>query len=184
LGDDHGGKGIDVRWIGPRTRGVEQKALALAIFAALWAAVSGCGGGGGGAKRAGTTAAPPATATTAPRTATSTATPSTPAPPPASTGGGGGSEPIRIPATFTLRSGRLSPRSVMVPPFLAVAISVRNLDSQARTVTIRADRTYRLTAGPGGRAARLIRGQRAGAYPVTVSGGGRATLVVGGEPGP
>ena len=45
-------------------------------------------------------------------------------------------------------------------------------------------RAYRLTVGPGGQAARTLAGQRAGEYPVEVAGGGRATLVVGGEPGP
>jgi hypothetical protein len=90
---------------------------------------------------------------------------------------------VRVPATFTLRGGRLAPSTVTVPPFLAIAVSVRNLDSRPRTLIVRADRSYRLTAAPGARVARMLPGQRAGSYPVTVSGGGRATLIVGGEPG-
>jgi hypothetical protein len=91
---------------------------------------------------------------------------------------------VRVPATFTLRGGRLDPRTVTVPPFLAIAVSVRNLDSRPRTLIVRADRPYRITVAPGARVARMLPGQRAGSYPVTVSGGGRATLIVGGEPGP
>jgi len=188
LRDDHGAGGIDVRWIDTRARAVKHKLRALATFAAVSAALvaSGCGGGGGGGGAtspttgpATTSSTPPATSSTPPATASTATTP-----PPTSSGGGGGSEPIRVPATFTLRAGRLSPRVITVPPFLAVSLSVRNLDPRARIVTIHADRAYRLVVGPLGRAARTIRGQRAGTYPVTVSGGGRSTLVVGGEPGP
>jgi hypothetical protein len=61
---------------------------------------------------------------------------------------------------------------------------VRNLDRVTRVVTVRADRRYRLTVRPGGRAVRLVPGQRPGNYAVTVAGGGRAILHSGGEPGP
>jgi hypothetical protein len=187
LRDDHGAEGIDVRRIGIRARAVKHKLRALATFAAVSATLvaSGCGGGGGGTSATTGATTPPATSSTPTGTASTATAPTATAPPPTATsGGGGGSEPIRVPATFTLRAGRLSPRVITVPPFLAVAVSVRNLDSRARVVTIHADRAYRLAMGPGGRAARTIRGQRAGTYPVTVSGGGRGTLVVGGEPGP
>jgi len=96
----------------------------------------------------------------------------------------GGEEPVRIDAAFTLRAGRLRPATVTTPAFLAVSLSVRNLDSVARTVVVRADRDYRLVAGPGRRAARQIPGQRAGTYPVLVGGRRRGALVFGGEPGP
>ena len=63
-------------------------------------------------------------------------------------------------------------------------LSVRNLDAVPRVITLRADRSYRLSVRARGRASRLIPGQRAGTYPVIVAGGGRAVLVSGGEPGP
>jgi hypothetical protein len=97
---------------------------------------------------------------------------------------GGGEEPVRVPATFTLQGGRLSPATVTVPPLLAIAVSVRNLDARARMVTVRGERFYRIAVPPRGRAARTLPGQRAGEYAVVVAGGGRAKLVVGGEPGP
>jgi hypothetical protein len=61
---------------------------------------------------------------------------------------------------------------------------VRNLDGVPRVVTVVADRSYRLSVAPGGRAVRLIPGQRHGTYPVVVTAGGRALLIAGGEPGP
>ena len=112
--------------------------------------------------------APPAPATSAPR----------------QTNEGGGEEPVRVPADFVVRAGRPRPRSVSIPAFLAVEVSVRNLDRVTRLVTVHTDRPYRLRVPPSGRAARLVPGQRPGTYPVTVSGGGRAVLVSGGEPGP
>jgi len=165
---------------------------ALARFSALAAlalAVTGCGSDGKPGR--GTTAAPPATTSTAAPTTGSTATapPSarttaTTPPPTAGSSAGGGSEPIRIPATFTLRGGRLRPATVSVPAFLAVEVSVRNLDGVPRVVTVVADRPYRLSVPPGGRAVRMVPGQRHGTYPVVVTGGGRALLIAGGEPGP
>jgi hypothetical protein len=110
------------------------------------------------------------------------ASPPTTAPP--ATDEGGDEEPIRVPAQFTLRGGRLRPSSVSVPAFLAIEFSVRNLDAIPRVITLRADRSYRLSVRAHGRAARLVPGQRAGTYPVVVAGGGRGVLVSGGEPGP
>src|SRR5205085_8001261 len=128
-------------------------------------------GGGGGKSAAGT-----ATATTTTPTTTATApTATAPRPPPVPTatapkGGPSASEPIRVPATFTLRAGRLTPGTITVPPFLAIAISVRNADSRPHTIVVRAARAYRLLATPGRRAARTLPGQRAGSYPVLVDG--------------
>jgi hypothetical protein len=91
---------------------------------------------------------------------------------------------VRIPASFRLRGGRLFPRTISVPAYLAVEVSVASRDRVTRVVTVRADRRYRLVVRPGRRAARLIPGQRPGEYPVVVTGGGRAVLSAGGEPGP
>jgi hypothetical protein len=174
---------IYVQGIGRGARRVKRASLGLATCAALCAALAACGGG-----HERRVAAPAATTRTSSPPAATT-------PPTGPQGGGlehpnagrpsgGGEEPIRVPATFTLRRGQLRPRTVSVPPFLAIAISVRSFDSSTRAITVRADRPYRLTVAGGGRGARTLPGQRAGRYAVTVSGGGRATLVVGGEPGP
>jgi hypothetical protein len=89
-----------------------------------------------------------------------------------------------VDAQFTLRGERLSPSTVTTPAFLAVQVSVRNLDGAAREVVVRADREYRFSVGPGRRATRLIPGQPAGSYAVLVQGRRRGALVFGGEPGP
>lgn len=96
----------------------------------------------------------------------------------------GGSEPVRIDAQFTLRGGRLRPRTVSSPAFLAVSVSVRNTDAATRVVVVRVDRDYRMTVTAGRTATRLVPGQRAGTYPVLVDGRRRGALVFGGEPGP
>jgi hypothetical protein len=171
--------------IGTRMARMKRLAIALAACTALSSALGACGGDESTTSSPG--ASVPTSGSSAPsRTATTTTTPQGGGleHPNAGRPGGGGEEPIRVPATFTLRGGRLSPRTVSVPPFLAIAVSVRSLDSTTRVVTVHADRVYRLTVAARGCSARTLPGQRAGRYTVTVRGGGRATLVVGGEPGP
>jgi hypothetical protein len=63
-------------------------------------------------------------------------------------------------------------------------VSVQSADPVARVVTLRADRPYVLRVPARSSARRLVPGQRPGAYPLVVGGGGRAVLVSGGEPGP
>jgi len=89
---------------------------------------------------------------------------------------------VRVRATFTVRGGRLSPRVVSVPPFLAVRVSAATADGRRHEVTIAADRIYRLRVAPGRRAAVVLPGQRPGRYAVR-AGRARSTLAVGGEPG-
>jgi hypothetical protein len=165
----------------------------LALLAALALGLAACGDDSGGGNTGATS-----TTSTSPPVATA---PSATEPPPDATGpstvppGGaehtgreqdqaGGEEPVRVDAQFTLRGGRLRPTTVTTPAFLAVSLSVRNLDSVGRTVVVKADRDYRLTVGGGRRAARQIPGQPAGTYPVLVGGARRGALVFGGEPGP
>lgn len=165
---------------------LSRRALAAA-WLALALGVAGCGGDDGGARNGPTGAQTSVTTATSPPLATA---PSAPEPPSDATGPSskpkrnGGSEPIRIDATFTLRAGRLRPATVTTPSFVAVAVSVLNLDRVARVVVVRADRDYTLQIGPGRRAARLVPGQRAGTYPVLVGGRRRGAIVFGGEPGP
>lgn len=103
--------------------------------------------------------------------------------PPAEPPAAGGSQRVRVPATFTLRGGGLTPREVSIPPFLAVQVSVAAADGRAHTVTIAAERSYRLAVPAGKRASILLPGQAPGRY-VVRSGRARAVLAVGGEPGP
>jgi hypothetical protein len=166
----------------------------LATFAVLALALglAACGddSGGGGA-----------TAPSTPATSPQASAPSAHEPPPDATGpstappGGAehtgrdqdqarGEEPVRVDAQFTLRGGRLRPATVTTPAFLAVQLSVRNLDSVTRVVIVHTDRDYRLVVAPGRRAVRQIPGRPAGDYPVFVGGRRRAALVFGGEPGP
>jgi hypothetical protein len=102
---------------------------------------------------------------------------------PTETPAAGGSQRVRVPATFTLRGGALTPREVSIPAFLAVQVSVAAADGRSHTVTIAAERSYRLVVPAGKRASILLPGQAPGRYAVR-SGGARAVLAVGGEPGP
>jgi hypothetical protein len=161
-----------------------RRPVAIAGLVAI-ALLTGCGGdddGGGG----GATQATGPTQTTGPTASSPSATapPADTAPPGGAEQEGGGQEPVRVPATFTLRGGRLFPTTVSAPAFLAVEVTVRSRDPVARVVTVNADRPYRLTVPPSRTARLTVPGQRPGTYPVTVRGGGRAALVWGGEPGP
>ena len=157
----------------------------LAILGTLALVLAACGDDSGG----GGTGAASATSTTSTSPPVATA-PSATEPPPDATSPAtvpdqaGGEEPVRVDAQFTVRGGQLSPSMVTTPAFLAVQVSVRNLDGATREVIVRADRAYRLTVGPGRRATRLIPGQPAGTYAVLVQGRRRGELVFGGEPGP
>jgi hypothetical protein len=147
-------------------------------------AAAGCGGGDERGPTTGATSPPlgRAPSATAPPGAGG---PTAPAPQtrPAETPAAGGSQSVRVPATFTLRGGTLSPREVSIPAFLAVQVSVAAADGRTHTVTIDAERTYRLVVPAGKRASIQLPGQAPGRYAVR-SGGARAVLAVGGEPGP
>jgi hypothetical protein len=162
----------------------------LAIFSALVLGLAACGDdSGGGNTGAASTTPPVATAPSATEPPPDATGPSTVPPGGAEHTGrdqdqAGGAEPVRVDAQFTLRRGRLSPPTVTTPAFLAVQVSVRNLDRASREVVVRTDRDYRLSVGPGRRATRLIPGQPAGTYAVLVQGRRRGALVFGGEPGP
>ena len=154
----------------------------LALFGAIGGfAFSGCGGDEEPAATQSTSPplgrAPSATAPPADSGArTATAVPSEP--------GGravpGGERGVALRAAFTLRAGRFDPPSITVPPFLAIQVSVADAEGQPRSVTIEAERTYRLSVPAGKRASVTVPGQPPGRYAVR-SGGASATLVVGGE---
>lgn len=152
-------------------------------LAALALSLAGCGGDDG--DQAASPSAPPprqAPSATAPPGEGSTA-PGAPATPSEDGAAPGGSQRVRVPATFTLRNGTLTPPTVSIPPFLAIEVSVAAAGQGAETVLIAADRPYRLRVPAGRRASLTLPGQPPGRYTVT-AGRARAVLVVGGEPGP
>jgi hypothetical protein len=93
-------------------------------------------------------------------------------------------EPIRVPATFEIRGGALTPPAITVPPFLAIEVSVANPDAGERVVVVQTPRAQTLRVPAGDRTVVRIPGQRAGTYPITLDGRAAGQLIVGGEAGP
>ncbi len=161
--------------------------------------LSGCGGSGSAhsssagrpAHAASTAGAPGGSASAGSGTAGSSR--GAPGPPP---GGGAGAVPpaggsdagsinARVPADFHLTlDGRLLPGTISIPAFLAVALSVSSADVRPHTLLVRTPSPHTLSLAPHGHASLRIAGLKAGSYAVQVDGRARATLVIGGEPGP
>lgn len=169
---------------------------APAVLTAL--ALAGCGGGSTGPGTTNPTAsapdatAPPADATqpgTAPTT-TPPATTTTPAQTKPGGGGGGGAsgggeQSVRVPASYVVTpSGRLTPPTITVPPFLAVEISIRSDDGRPHTLVLQTPQPHTLQVAASERAAVRIPGLRAGRYAVMLDGRRAGALVAGGEVGP
>lgn len=93
-------------------------------------------------------------------------------------------EPVRVPATFAIRAGSLTPPAITVPSFLAIEVSVANPDGSERIVVVQTPRPQTLRVPAGERAAVRIPGQRAGTYEITLDGRAAGQLIVGGEAGP
>jgi hypothetical protein len=172
---------------------IGRKALTLLCGLVLTSSAVGCGGNEGGATTvASTPAAAPATQE-APAPTTTEPTATTGEPEPEQSGGqgegegeGGDEEPMRVPATFMVADGALSPKRIVVPAFLTIELKIIAARKPA-TVTIDlpgGPRTYELGAGSATR--RRIAGLHPGDYAVHVNGGGSAVLhvVAGGAPGP
>lgn len=167
------------------------------MLTALALALTACGGGNTGSGTTNPTAsapdatAPPTDATqpgTAPTTtppATTTAPTQTQTVPAGGDDGGGGEQQVRVPASFVVTpSGRLTPSTITVPPFLAVEISIRADDGRSHTLVLQTPTPHTLQVAGGKRAAVRIAGLRAGRYPVTLDGRRAGALVAGGEVGP
>jgi hypothetical protein len=172
-------------------------ALLLAVLALGLAACGGDEASSGSAPSATPDPSPVPTATaTATATATETPTasaPSAPTPPadaPASgedqAGGGGDESEARVPVDLRVGpDGGVSPPEVSVPAFLALDLRVRNGTAGTIAVTVEgSDPAGPFQVGAGKTGTRRLAGMKAGRYAITVSGAGRATLVVGAEPGP
>lgn len=170
------------------------RCLALALLAAV--AMAGCGGGNTGTGPAGepTASAPDATApptdATQPGTTAVTPAPTTTSQPPTQTQpepdtDGGGEQQIRVPASFVVEpGGRLTPRTITVPPFLAIELALRAEDGKPHRLVLATTPPQALRVRASSRAAVRIRGLRAGRYPVTLDGRRAGVLVAGGEVGP
>lgn len=177
----------------------------LLLLAALTVVVAGCGGS------ASSTTAPTPTATNPVASAPDATQPppdatqpgtgpitteangvtvsTTPKPaattPSSATGGKGGSEPVRTPAAFTIKGGKLVPPGITVPPFIAIRVTVVSADGAAHKVVLQVPPSARtLAVPPHGRAALRVAGLRAGSYGITLDGRVAGGIVVGGDGGP
>lgn len=166
---------------------------ALLGVLALLVVASGCGGDSGAGSSPTAPATSPDEATTPTASAPAATQPppdatqpgTAPVAPPATTEPAAGDEQaVRVPASFVVRDGGLRPRTITVPPFLAVELSVLSADGEGHRLVLRAQRPHSLSVGAGERAAVQIPGLRAGRYVVELDGRAAGALVAGGEVGP
>ena len=107
----------------------------LAFLAALTVlALSGCGGdkepSDTGAKSQSETTSTGKTEKPAPAPSTQTAPSKTTTSPEEDTGGAGDEEGNRAPVLLSGRAGRIAPRVVRVPPFIAIRVELRSADGR------------------------------------------------------
>ena len=98
-------------------------------------------------------------------------------------GGAGDEEPIGVDAAFTGRAGKITPRVVKVPPFIAVTVTLTSADGDDYAIEIEGKR---VVAGSGTkRASVTVDGLRQGeSYRGRVAGGGTVRIDASAEPGP
>ncbi|HEX2234172.1 MAG TPA: hypothetical protein VHG69_12510 [Thermoleophilaceae bacterium] len=160
---------------------------------AAWAAVAALAAAGCGEDEETDTAARPQTEART-QTEEPRATVTAPGPAPQETiprespedqpGGAGDEVPARSLAMFTARGGRITPRLVRVPPFIAIRAELRSADGRSYAVTF-GDRTIRV--GPEvSSASTVLDGLRPGkAYTGRVDGAVNRVLIrADAEPGP
>jgi hypothetical protein len=178
----------------PPAKGFALVAASLVLALALAA----CGGDEASSGSAPSATPDPSPVATATATATPTETPEASAPsaptPPADApgsgedqpGGGGDESEARVPVDLHVGpDGGVSPPEVSVPAFLSLELRVRNGTAGTVTVTVEgSDPAGPFAVGAGKTGTRRLVGMKPGRYAIVVSGAGRATLVVGAEPGP
>ena len=98
-------------------------------------------------------------------------------------GGAGDEEPIGVDAAFTGRAGKVTPRVVKVPPFIAITVTLTSADGDDYAIEIGGER---IVVGAGTKRARVtLDGLRQGrSYRGTVAGGGTVRVDASAEPGP
>ena len=147
------------------------------------AALTAAGCGGDDEKASGVSTTPPPEA---PATATTTTPQAQPPPetgPEDQPGGAGDEEPARVEAALTGRGGRIGPREVRVPPYIAVEVTLHSADGRDYSVTVNGKR---LSAGSGNPSGSIsLSGLRPNAsYLVKASDGRTVKVVASAEPGP
>jgi hypothetical protein len=117
--------------------------IRVAVAVCLLGLVPGLAACGGGSKhQSASKRPPPAASQTAPQsttgaqtdgkgTSTQPATKTAPKSPEEQPGGAGDEQPARVPASFSGRAGRISPRTVHVPPYIAVRVELRSGDGRS-----------------------------------------------------
>ena len=99
-------------------------------------------------------------------------------------GSSGGATNARVPATYVIRSDKVSPPVISVPAFLAIQLTVVSADGQPHRVRLQARSGVTLKVPAGGRASTLVPGLPSADYKLQVDGVARGSLKTGGEPGP
>ena len=108
----------------------------------------------------------------------------TPAPPKTTATTTTGAINVRVPARFTVTAGgSVSPPVITIPAHLPVELVVVSTGG-AHRITLEAPRPATLAVRAHGQAEALIDGLRVGRYPLKVDGAAKATLTIGGAPGP
>jgi hypothetical protein len=179
------------------------RTLPLVLLATLALSASGCGGSDSSsptptttnsvASAPGATAPPtdatqPGTGTVTTQTQTQTQTrtqPKTTSVPQYSSTTENGAPRTRMPASFVVRHGRLTPPGISGPAGIPIDVTVISQDGKAHTLLLEVPpKPRRLSVAPGGKAALRIAGLRAGAYGIELDGRVAGGLVIGREPGP
>ena len=83
-----------------------------------------------------------------------------------------------------LAGGKVNPPTITIPAHYPVELTVVSGDGDAHHALLRTSKLYPLSVPAHGRASVRIPAPRIGQYPLDVDGGRRATLVIGGQPGP
>lgn len=125
----------------------------------------------------------PATATLQEPTATAPTTPGTTT---TEVGPLDDGEAARVPASFAIAGGGVTPGRITVPAFLTIAISASSRDGRAHTLRIATPKgPITLQVPAGGSASKDVEGLPDGEYLVAIDGQPTdGALVVGGESGP
>jgi hypothetical protein len=98
-------------------------------------------------------------------------------------GGAGDEEPIGVDAEFTGRGGKVAPRVVKVPPFIAVRVTLISADG--RDYQLQIGRQSLTTGSAHKRDSVTLAGLRqGGAYRGRLAGGGAVRIEASAEPGP